>query len=247
MLALFLLTTLPVTLAAQTTAPNTGNIKLEADIQMHLNVTQPGGACWPGFTWHSTYGGCRRRVQEQQTETRACAAGEIGQQTRTNTRYNYILQSTGHVASDPWVYGGWNQASCFTPPTEVPTIANSMPIANTPPGVNGLDSVRLTVMFHPPSMSFLCYWSGGVYSPGPHDMLPNGFTDYNRTAWCVPQPDGSLHYGHSYSESFIVSATRRNASRVDFSYRVGQMLSNCGCNSGSSTPQFRGATHVITP
>lgn len=250
MSASFLLT-LPVILAAQTLAPNTGNIKLDADIEMHAIIEQSGGGCWPGFNWHSTYGGCRRRSIEQQIEGRVCQqSGYAGQETRTNTRYNYTLQSTGHVASEPWTYGAWNLSDCIKPdkpPPEPPTIANSVLIASSPHDVSGLDEVRLRVMFHAPTQTFWCYWNGNVYSPGPHDMLANGFTDANRTAWCISQPDGSLHYGHSHAESFIVSAKRRNASRIDFSYVPERMLNDCWCHVGSNRPQFRGVTHIMTP
>lgn len=102
---------------AQAAEPNKASVELQSAITMTLTASQSGGGCSPGYAWHAQYGGCRRAQAEQTTETAACPAGLVGQQTRLNTRYRYIAQTDGNVLSDPWKFGEWNTGDC-TPPVD---------------------------------------------------------------------------------------------------------------------------------
>ncbi len=107
---------LPLSVQAGTLAPNSGDIELRGTAT--ATITIGGEGCWSGYTWHTTYGGCRRRQLEQYTETAACPPGRTGQQTRTNSRYNYIAQGSNAVTSEPWIYGQWDDRYCgYVEPT----------------------------------------------------------------------------------------------------------------------------------
>ncbi|MBJ7264314.1 MAG: hypothetical protein JHC61_11575 [Burkholderiaceae bacterium] len=96
------------------THDNQADMQLQTDLShMAIRIDQaapmPPGGCTAGYTWHTTYGGCRR--QETRSETSACAAGWSG--TRTRYRTAYILQANANeVAYEKW--GSW-QGNC-TPP-----------------------------------------------------------------------------------------------------------------------------------
>lgn len=237
---------LPFSVHAQNLAPNSADIELQGNVTGTLTIG--GQGCWSGYTWHTIYGGCRRRQLEQHTETSACPVGWTGQRTRTNTRYNYIAQGSNHVASEPWMYGEWDYSNCWQP-VEPPTIANSVVVAESPGGgVGGMANVKLYVMMQTATQKLWCYWKGNNYNPGPFDMQSNGYTDPAATAWCMPRSDGSMHFGHSYMNSWIVRVRPVTNNRVNFEYTSAQMLTDCSCfDGGDSRQQFIRSTYATLP
>lgn len=69
-------------------------------VQVNQSAPLPPGGCNSGYTWHTTYGGCRKPQIE--TETAACAANHTGSRTRTRT--GYALQANGSDIK----YGQWS-------------------------------------------------------------------------------------------------------------------------------------------
>lgn len=106
---------------AHALAPNAAHMSLGSQIHMALATSQTGGGCWPGYHWHTGYGGCRKPYQEQRSETQACPSGTTGQQTRLHVRQAYAQQGTSQVAYDAWVSGPWDSSTC-TPVATLPTI-----------------------------------------------------------------------------------------------------------------------------
>jgi len=122
-LTAFLLCALPVLGPAKDLQPNTGTIDLVSDITMQVQIAQPGGACASGYAWHSTYGGCRRAVLQEQQQREACGVDYAGAQTRVRTRTQYILQATGEAANDPWsAWQAWDRSACVAVPRRVPGV-----------------------------------------------------------------------------------------------------------------------------
>ncbi|AZS77419.1 hypothetical protein LMG2828_00300 [Achromobacter piechaudii] len=83
---------------------NQADVQLQTDLNtMVVRVDQsapmPPGGCAGGYSWHTTYGGCR--VPQTQTEYSQCPAGYTGSQVRYRTYY--VLQAN---ASDV-AYEGW--------------------------------------------------------------------------------------------------------------------------------------------
>ncbi|WLW63624.1 hypothetical protein RA224_09435 [Achromobacter aegrifaciens] len=102
---LALLFTLLLPAASQASTGNHADVQLQTDINtMIVRVDQsaplPPGGCAPGYSWHTTYGGCR--IGLSQMEQAFCPAGFTGYQVRY--RNYYVLQAN---ASDV-VYEGWS-------------------------------------------------------------------------------------------------------------------------------------------
>lgn len=111
LLALF---TLLLPSLGQAAAGGEADVQLRTDLNtMFVRVDQsaplPPGGCVGGYSWHTTYGGCRR--VEVQSETAQCDAGWLG--TRTRYRNAYVLQANGNDV----VYEGWGAwyDSCYQP------------------------------------------------------------------------------------------------------------------------------------
>jgi len=112
-----LLCALPVLGVAKAPAPNTGDIDLNSRITMNVQIAQEGGACAPGYRWNTTYGGCRRAALERNSQSDSCGADYTGEQTRTRERTQYLLQSTGQAANDPWGdWSAWDRSQCVAAP-----------------------------------------------------------------------------------------------------------------------------------
>jgi len=122
---------LPVLIQAAGLSPNTGNITLHSDLDMHVEVTQQGGACQPGYRWHTTHGGCRQASIEYAQESQPCGTGYTGDQTRTRTRTRHELQATHQAAFDPWqTWQAWDRSAC-TAVRRTPKVPNPLITAIT--------------------------------------------------------------------------------------------------------------------
>lgn len=104
-LALAAFTLFPLAPALATApATNQADVHLRTDIDtMAVQIGQgaplPPGGCNPGYTWHTTYGGCR--IAQTQSESTQCPVGQIG--TRERNRVAYVLQANpGDIAYDGW-------------------------------------------------------------------------------------------------------------------------------------------------
>jgi len=121
--ALMMACTLPVFCAAKDLAPNTGNVDLVGNITMQVRISQPGGACESGYAWHATYGGCRRAVSQEQQQRESCGADYTGKQVRARVRTQYVLQSTGQAANDPWgAWSAWDRSACVAVARRAPGV-----------------------------------------------------------------------------------------------------------------------------
>jgi len=121
--ALMMACTLPVFCAAKDLAPNTGNIDLVGNITMQVQISQQGGACGSDYAWHATYGGCRRAVAEEQQQRESCGADYTGEQVRARVRTQYVLQSTGQAANDPWgAWSAWDRSACVAVASRIPGV-----------------------------------------------------------------------------------------------------------------------------
>lgn len=103
---------LPLLAASNQLAPNSGDVELEGTGSMQLIITPssgPTGGCTSGYSWNTTYGGCRRPVTETAVDTQACGTGmKGGPLQRTRTRTNYILQSNASdIANGSW--SAWSE------------------------------------------------------------------------------------------------------------------------------------------
>ncbi|MBB1597479.1 hypothetical protein [Achromobacter sp. UMC46] len=91
--------------ASQASTANQADVQLQTDLNtMVIRVDQgaplPPGGCVGGYSWHTTYGGCR--IAQTQAEFAQCPAGYTGNQVRY--RNYYVLQAN---ASDV-AYEGWS-------------------------------------------------------------------------------------------------------------------------------------------
>lgn len=157
---------------AQALPPNSAAMALDSTVGMALRFDQAGGGCWPGYAWHAVHGGCRRQELEQRTHTQACPADQSGQQTRTDTRYRYLLQATGQAADEPWITGAWDSSACLTPESPWPPldrrIAESVQVAyavGTGFGAGAAYAAHL--MLHKGTGRLWCYASISAYEAGP--------------------------------------------------------------------------------
>lgn len=112
---------LPLLAASNPLDPNSGDIELQGTGTMQLIITPssgPTGGCSSGYSWNTTYGGCRRAVTETATDSQACPAGSVGGPlTRTRTRTNYILQAdASNIANGPWSPWSGSTGTCRTIP-----------------------------------------------------------------------------------------------------------------------------------
>jgi len=122
-----LLCALPTLCCAKSLAPNTGDIDLVSEITMHVQIAQPGGACASGYVWHTTYGGCRRAVAQEEQQRETCGADYTGEQTRVRARTQYILQSSGQAIDGPWhAWSAWDRSACTAVPRRVPGVIPSL-------------------------------------------------------------------------------------------------------------------------
>jgi len=122
-----LLCAFPTLCPAKSLAPNTGNIHLESSITMNVQIAQPGGACASGYVWHATYGGCRRAVAEEEQQRKTCGVDYTGEQTRVRARTQYVLQSTGQAAHDPWgAWSVWDRSACAAQPRRTPGVISGL-------------------------------------------------------------------------------------------------------------------------
>ncbi|MNK98183.1 hypothetical protein D3C87_1185410 [compost metagenome] len=101
-------------MAATDRADRQADVQLKTDVTlMNIQVSQgaplPPGGCVGGYSWHTTYGGCRRA--ESQPDSGTCPPGYTGSRTRYRTAH--ILQANSYdVAYEAW--GPW-QESCTAP------------------------------------------------------------------------------------------------------------------------------------
>ncbi|MDT4816050.1 hypothetical protein FQZ97_490910 [compost metagenome] len=106
-LALLLFLLSPATSHASTA--NQADVQLQTDLStMVIRVDQgaplPPGGCVGGYSWHTTYGGCR--IAQTQAEYAQCPAGYTGNQVRYRTYY--VLQANASdVAYEGW--GAWQE------------------------------------------------------------------------------------------------------------------------------------------
>ncbi|MCB5362926.1 hypothetical protein H0484_04040 [Pusillimonas sp. CC-YST705] len=174
MFALFFL--LPAALGAQALASSTAHIQLSSNLQMNLSADQVGAACWPGYVWNTQYGGCRRTQIEQGKESQACPAGSLGQQTRSNFRYQYVAQANGQISNGPWNYGPWDTSACqppWAPTADVHSdIAQSLPVTyGHGTAFGGGSTYYVYLMLHKASGTLWCYAALSAYEAGPHPMV----------------------------------------------------------------------------
>ncbi|WP_083036969.1 hypothetical protein [Achromobacter ruhlandii] len=105
LLALLFALLLPTVSQASTT--NQADVQLGTELNtMVIRVDQgaplPPGGCVGGYSWHTTYGGCR--IARTQAEYSQCPAGYTGNQVRYRTYY--VLQANANdVAYEGW--GPW--------------------------------------------------------------------------------------------------------------------------------------------
>lgn len=112
-LAAFLL---PLTSSFAVPPSNQADVQLQTDLgHMVIHVGQaeplPPGGCTAGYSWHTTFGGCRRVVPE--SETSSCPANYKGNQVRT--RSAFVLQANSNdIAYGPW--SAWQSSCVYSPP-----------------------------------------------------------------------------------------------------------------------------------
>lgn len=115
---------LPFSIAfAKDIAPNTGNIKLNGNDNMHVVIGDNVG-CWPGYFWHPVYGGCRMRganIAENALDICRPEYQFIGTRTRSRYREQWILQGSEKVELGPWgVWQSWDERDCKQKATCLP-------------------------------------------------------------------------------------------------------------------------------
>jgi len=104
---LALLFALLVPTVSQASTAKQADVQLQTDLNtMVIRVDQgaplPPGGCVGGYSWHTTYGGCR--IAQTQAEYSQCPAGYTGNQVRYRTYY--VLQANANdVAYEGW--GPW--------------------------------------------------------------------------------------------------------------------------------------------
>jgi hypothetical protein len=104
---LALLFALLVPTVSQASTAKQADVQLQTDLNtMVVRVDQgaplPPGGCVGGYSWHTTYGGCR--IAQTQAEYSQCPAGYTGSQVRYRTYY--VLQANANdVAYEGW--GPW--------------------------------------------------------------------------------------------------------------------------------------------
>lgn len=160
--------------AAQAAAGNANqaNVTLRTDLNtMTVQVGQraplPPGGCTPGYTWHTTYGGCR--IAQKQSESTKCPSGQTG--TRSRARTAFILQADpANVVYEGW--GAW-QNSCQAPraPSRVILTWVSWPKSGPVPCDAHLEwKVRATYENGSPAqglaLTWTSYFSSGIEYPG---------------------------------------------------------------------------------
>lgn len=118
-LAMLAVSLFAVPLASAQTSP-AADMQLITDLHhMQVQVNQsaplPPGGCNSGYTWHTTYGGCRKPQIE--TETAACAANYTGSRTRSRT--GYALQANNSdIRYEQW--DKWKENCVSSGPTIEP-------------------------------------------------------------------------------------------------------------------------------
>lgn len=215
--------------SAQSLAPNSANVEVQSNINMTITAEQTGGGCWAGYSWHQTYGGCRRQVLEQVSEQQACASGFTGQQSRINTRHNYIQQGTNATASSPWTQGSWDSSSCVKEPKAPPKLPpNPYPesvMVDKASGTSfgGGSTTFALLMLHKPTGLFWCkgeisstevgpgvqafeYPSSGVVTFGNGDMATRCQIQGNGAVGATALLEGSGAEGFSKSVQIRIQA-----------------------------------------
>ncbi|WP_417223934.1 hypothetical protein, partial [Achromobacter spanius] len=94
---LALLFTLLLPTVSQASTANQADVQLGTELNtMVIRVDQgaplPPGGCVGGYSWHTTYGGCR--IAQTQAEYSQCPAGYTGNQVRYRTYY--VLQANAN-------------------------------------------------------------------------------------------------------------------------------------------------------
>ncbi len=116
----------PTPALGQGDAGSHADLGFETDVT-HLNLTvAPGsgasGGCVGGYVFQAAHGGCIRQTIASQSESRACASGYTGTQTRKRNRPVYMHQN-GSSAFGSWgSWSGWAGACTATtvPPDPLP-------------------------------------------------------------------------------------------------------------------------------
>ena len=204
-LALATLTLFPIA-SALTAAPatNQADVHLRTDIDtMAVQIGQgaplPPGGCNPGYTWHTTYGGCR--IAQKQSESAQCPAGQTG--TRERNRVAYALQANpGDIAYDGW--SDWEE--------------DCRPVAPTPAKACGFDVKKVHVLLdytNPWSTqpSVFLVWDGAIV--GSADSISSGSASIMSQWWHDFRKNGIVIGNYRYSMGNAVTVNSADTGIFD--------------------------------
>lgn len=239
LLALLFALLLPT--VSQASTAKQADVQLQTDLStMVIRVDQgaplPPGGCVGGYSWHTTYGGCR--IVQTQAEYSQCPAGYTGNQVRYRTYY--VLQANANdVAYEGW--GPWQDGCIATRASGVvdTVIAKARGNENGDTGVVGAMPVNIRVAMavnygtmygvtiYRPNAELNCLYSSGTTS---------GSGEGNSPIWSgmVVNP-GQSYYGGGSVGHCILSNGNRTA----------ELHGSCDFGSGGDGDLCQAATRIV--